>query len=549
MQLPGSSWQVWILDRPDSLAQLLGLLEPHGFSLKLAERSAIDRSAIERSPLDRSALERNGIERKVIAEQNLSQLGLFQDFGPQGTQNDQGAQSYQGLQSYLEVDVPPPETSEQVADVSRLRAWLPHVRAGGDGNHPVLVLVRKEEPGFVDDSSAYEEVVSMLQILHRPGRRGQAVVESKSAERAGVTRFSSEVAHDLNNILTVIRGNCELLERSLGQPDASREALHEINRAEEQAVLLTRQLQAFLTNESPAPQTLDLTKVLADSAGLVRSVLGPEHELILGTTSAEFPVKIVRGQIERVLLNLAANARDAMPCSGRLTLRLSLVENPEVPSARPGTYVLLAVSDSGVGVDESIRDHLFEPFRSTKTLNQGLGLAITHSIIEQAGGCIDCLSEAGTGTTFRIFLPCARDLPKAKRPASDVAATETHTVLLVEDEPLVRNLFRRILQASSYFVLEAASGPEALFLIQQVRMSIDLLITDLSMPHMSGVELAKRLTLEHPETKVLYLSGYGEGALEGPSAAHGGAFLSKPCTADALLDKVRDALRDRVPQG
>src|SRR5262249_15870583 len=268
------------------------------------------------------------------------------------------------------------------------------------------------------------------------------------------------------NILTVIRGNCELLERSLDRPEVSREALHEIHRAEEQAVLLTRELQAFLTNQTPAPQTLDLTKVVADSAGLVRSVLGPVHELVFKRSGGEFAVKIGRGQIERILLNLAANARDAMTRAGRLTVRLSLVENPEVHSARPGTYVLLAVSDTGIGVDESVRAHLFEPFHTTKSkaLNQGLALAIAHNIIPQAGGHIDCLSGVGVGATFRIFLPCARDLPAAKRPISDAAATDTHTVLLVEDEPLVRNLFRRILQASGYFVLEASSGPEALFL-------------------------------------------------------------------------------------
>jgi signal transduction histidine kinase/ActR/RegA family two-component response regulator len=366
-----------------------------------------------------------------------------------------------------------------------------------------------------------------------------------------IGRLAGGVAHDFNNLLTVILGRTDILLHPLKPEDPMRRGIELIQRTAGRAADLTRQLLAFSRKQVLEAAVLDLSAVTTDMKDMLGRLIGEDISLLTTPTPGLGRVKADRGQIEQVVMNLAVNARDAMPQGGRLILETANVELDDEyvrrhVGARPGPHVMLAVSDTGTGIPREIQAQIFEPFFTTKEQGKGtgLGLATVYGIVKQSGGYIEVDSEPGQGTTFRIYLPrleAAVTVDRSVRPAA--AAGGTETILLVEDEEGVRELARDILRASGYTVLEARNGAEALLLFERHQGPLDMLLTDVVMPRMSGRELAERLAPLRPELSVLYMSGYTDDAVirHGVLGA-GTAFLQKPFTPAALVLRVRETL-------
>jgi PAS domain S-box-containing protein len=383
-----------------------------------------------------------------------------------------------------------------------------------------------------------------------------------------VGRLAGGVAHDFNNLLTVILGYTSLLLTRVAPGDPTREALYEVRKAGERAASLTQQLLAFGRKQVLAPALLNVNTLVADLGRMLHRLIGEHIEFVTDLDPGVALVKVDGGQIEQVLMNLAANARDAMPQGGRLTIatrNVELDEPPPVsppdagggyrgvwhPELRPGRYVLLSVRDTGVGMDEETRAHVFEPFFSTKALGKGtgLGLAMVYGVIKQSGGHVEIESAAGEGTTLKIYLPRAVGEPPPAPPDSGRIELPhgLGTILVAEDADDVRTLTRTILESQGYTVLEARDGEEALTIAERQSGTIDLLVTDVIMPRMNGRELAERLVARRPGLRVLYLSGYAEdpGGNRTP-LVEGAAFLGKPFKPVALARKVSETLAQPV---
>lgn len=380
---------------------------------------------------------------------------------------------------------------------------------------------------------------------------------TQSQKMEAIGRLAGGMAHDFNNILMVIIGYSEfLLDRYRDELDPLHKELEQIRRAGERAAALTRQLLAFSRKQVLQPQVLDLNLVVADMVKMLQRLIGEDIDLNIALEPALGHVEADPNQIEQVILNLVVNARAAMPQGGKLTIETANVELDEMyaqwhPEARSGSYVMLAVSDTGYGMDAATKAHLFEPFFTTKAQGQGtgLGLATVYGIVKQSGGDIWVYSEPGKGATFKIYLPRIEESVGA--PQSNPARAELpqgwETILLVEDEDGVRELIRTLLQSSGYTVLAAANGGEALLICEKYSGPIHLLITDVVMPHMSGHELGERLALLRPGLRTLYMSGYTDEVVVhygmlGPSLF----FLQKPFTQADLKHKVRKVLDTNV---
>jgi len=374
----------------------------------------------------------------------------------------------------------------------------------------------------------------------------------QSQKMEAVGQLAGGIAHDFNNLLTAILGSTQLLLHNTPVGDARREDAEEIRHAGLRAAELTRQLLAFSRRQVLAPKVLDVNAVVANMDRMLRRLLGEDVELATSRDPAAGTVNADPGQLEQVLLNLAVNARDAMPGGGRLSIGTTRVtlheEHVERRHRMPaGDYVCLAVADTGVGMDETTQAHLFEPFFTTKEVGKGtgLGLATVYGIVKQSGGYIWVYSEAGHGTTVKIYLPRVPGVAESPVPAPEPQRVRggDETVLLVEDAAPVRTLARRSLEARGYRVLEAADGPSALQLSARHLEGIDILVTDVVMPGMSGRELAERLAPERPSMKVLYTSGYTDDAMVRQGVLSAGvAFLQKPFVPDTLARKVREVL-------
>lgn len=373
-----------------------------------------------------------------------------------------------------------------------------------------------------------------------------------------VGQLAGGVAHDFNNLITVIHGCSDILSARLASDDPMRELLSEINKAGERAAALTHQLLAFSRQQVLQPKVLNLNAVVSNTEKMLRRLLGEDVSLVTNLSPNLGQVKADAGQLEQVLMNLAVNARDAMPRGGRLTIETQQVFLDEsycrgVADLPPGEYVLLAVSDTGCGMDEATRGRIFEPFFTTKGLGKGtgLGLATVHGIVKQSRGHIAVYSEVGHGTAFKVYLP------RVSGPASNARSEllsqtmprGTETVLLVEDEETVRATAGHILRGCGYRVLEASNGKEGLRLSEIEPGPIHLLISDVVMPHMGGRGLAELITAKRPRCRVLFLSGYTDDAVIRHGVLEGEfAFLQKPFTPSGLAQKVRNVL-DVANQG
>jgi nitrogen-specific signal transduction histidine kinase/ActR/RegA family two-component response regulator len=373
-----------------------------------------------------------------------------------------------------------------------------------------------------------------------------------SQKMEAVGQLAAGIAHDFNNLLTAIHGFGELLGGSLPDGDPRRADLGEIMRAADRASELTRQLVAFSRRQILRPRVLDPAEVVEGIAPMLRRLMGEHIALVTHTEPDLGRVMADPSQLEQVLLNLAVNARDAMPEGGELTIETANVESDaEYPGNHaelsPGPYVLLAISDTGEGMDPETKARAFEPFFTTKEPGKGtgLGLATVYGIVKQSLGSIYLSSEPGRGTTFKVYLP--RVAEEATAVAETVtlrpAATGTETILLVEDNAAVRTFARRVLESQGYMVLEAACSAEALPLAASQSGSLDLLVTDVVMPGMQGPQLAQQLRAVRPDMPVLYVSGFTEDSVIAQGIQKREvAFLPKPFTAEALGHAVRDAI-------
>jgi PAS domain S-box-containing protein len=421
-----------------------------------------------------------------------------------------------------------------------------------DGSYRILEAVGRY---LLDDPIVRGVVINARDVTERRALERQ-LLQAQKMEAVG--RLAGGVAHDFNNLLTAILASTDLLLEKLPAYHPAREDALETRKAALRAADLTRQLLAFSRQQVFQSRLLNLNEVVANIVKMLQRLLGEDIDVRTTLAPDLGTVRADPGQLEQVIMNVAINARDAMPDGGKLTIETANVALDDTYVAAhtpvvPGPYVMIAMSDTGVGMDEATRSRMFEPFFTTKPKERGtgLGLATVYGIVKQSGGYIWVYSEPGHGATFKIYLPLVdQAVPAAQTLAADQDSLRgSETVLLCEDEEDVRSLTHRILDAHGYDVLVAAGGEEALELADAWPGAIDLLLTDVVMPRMSGRELAQRLAIKHPGMKVLYLSGYPDESIVRHGVLESGvAFLQKPFTADVLARRVRHVLDAEGPR-
>jgi signal transduction histidine kinase/CheY-like chemotaxis protein len=374
----------------------------------------------------------------------------------------------------------------------------------------------------------------------------------QSQRMEAIGQLAGGVAHDFNNLLTVIKGYSQISLMELKEGDPLKPNMEEIQNAATRAAELTKQLLAFSRRQIMEFKVLDLNTVLRNLNKMLRRLIGEDIELLTFLSGGLGRVKTDSGQIEQVVMNLVVNARDAMRNGGKMTIETANLELDEEyawkhVAVKPGNYVMLSVSDTGEGMSPEVRDRVFEPFFTTKERGKGtgLGLSTVYGIVKQSGGNIWVYSELGKGTTFKIYLPRVdQPLSEERKPLrKEEIPLGNETILLVEDEEGVRKLAVRVLKKQGYRVPIASQGEEALSVCREYKEPIHLLVTDVVMPKMSGRDVARLLEQIHPETKVLYMSGYTDTAIAHYGVLDEGIeYLQKPFTVDALARKVREVL-------
>jgi len=388
-------------------------------------------------------------------------------------------------------------------------------------------------------------------LMDITGRRHLEEQLRQAQKMEAVGMLAGGVAHDFNNLLTIITGYSQLILNNLGPEDSNRHSVEQIMKAGERAAALTKQLLAFSRRQVLQPKVLDLNKLVSSLGAMLQRLIGEDVDLRLVLPPELGRVSADPGQIEQVLMNLVVNARDAMPKGGVLTVETANVQLDTTYAgrhlaAKAGSYILLAVSDTGAGMDAATQARLFEPFFTTKGSGKGtgLGLSTVFGIVKQSGGSVEVYSEPGRGTSVKVYLPRI-DQPVSVE-AEDGAKRVprgSETILLVEDDDMVRTLVRETLQREGYKILDAPGPLEAKRISEQFKPQIQLMITDVVMPKISGRELAEMLTRRRPDMKVLYMSGYTDNAvLNSGILQKEVAFLQKPFTPGALTEKVRDVL-------
>lgn len=398
---------------------------------------------------------------------------------------------------------------------------------------------------LADEHLAYAIARDVTERIKLEGQFRQA------QKMESVGRLAGGVAHDFNNLLSVILGETELALSGLAPDHQLRAGLEEVRNASGSAAGLTRQLLAFSRQEIVQPTVFNLNAVVEETEKMLLRLIGEDINCVVNTAPDAGSVKVDRGQLEQVLINLVVNARDAMPEGGRLTIETANITLDEDYVARrayakPGEYVMLAVSDSGSGMTAEVQQHIFEPFFTTKEAGKGsgLGLATCYGIVKQAGGSIEVYSETGIGTTFKVYLPrVSGDVLPIRDEKKSMRQGGTETILLVEDDTAVRKVAKRILEAKGYHILQAGDADEALRILEREEVHVDLLLTDLVLPGMSGRLLAERALAMRPALRVLYSSGYTNDAiLRNRLIDHRIVMINKPYTSDALTAMVRDVL-------
>ena len=469
---------------------------------------------------------------------------------------NRAAEALYGWQAAELIGRPLPTIGHDVEDHGRLRDRV----LRGESLRGVEVTRRRKDGTSVNISlsvaplhDAAGRVTGMLSLAADVTEMRQLEVQYRQAQKMeAVGRLAGGIAHDFNNLLTAIIGTTALVLEDLGLESRARLDIQEIEKAAKRAAGLTRQLLIFSRQQVLEPRALDLNALVGNLEKMLHRLIGEDIELVTKPAASLGAVRADPGQLEQAIVNLVVNARDAMPQGGRLTIETADVELDRgyvaghVPT-QPGPYVLLAISDTGVGMDGATKARLFEPFFTTKEPGRGtgLGLATVYGIVKQSGGYIWTYSELGHGTTFKIYLPRVAETPEAPEsttsPPTPVRGSET--LLVVEDQEEVRKLTKRVLEARGYTVLAARNGAEALEIVAQHPSKIHLMITDVVMPGMNGRELAQHARARRSYLKVLYVSGYtGEAVLQHRLLEPGVAFLQKPFTPDVLARKTREVL-------
>jgi len=451
------------------------------------------------------------------------------------------------MQPAWEFHATPLDREKYLARVRREGSLINYENRGRRKDGSLIWVI--ENVTLVRDEDGEETLLGTMFDISERRRLEEQLLQSQKMEAVG--RLAGGISHDFNNLLTAVTGYSELLLTELPEGDSRREFADEIRKAGQRAAGLTHQLLAFSRRQVLEPRVLDLNAVIANMEKMLRRVIGEDVELTTALESELWRTRADPGQIEQAILNLVVNARDAMPRGGRLTIETANVSIDvqfarNYESVQPGPHVMVAVSDTGVGMDQELQSRLFEPFFTTKERGKGtgLGLSTTYGIVKQSGGSIWVYSEPGVGTTFKIYLPRSEEPLDAAAPAPAPAPRAgSETVLLVEDEPEVRRLVEKLLRMQGYSVLACAGPAEAIAAAKSASGRLDLLLTDVILPGMNGRELARVLSDVQPGLKVLYMSGYTDAAITQQGILDPGtAFLSKPFNPDALARKVREAL-------
>jgi two-component system cell cycle sensor histidine kinase/response regulator CckA len=496
---------------------------------------------------NRAGEELLGVKREELVGKN------DYDFFPKDQADFFTAKDREVLRGGKVVDIP-----EEPIDTVRGKRWLhtrkiPLLDQGGVPHQLLGISMDITDRKRTDEElrNAHADLERRVEERTAELRRTEEQLR-QSQKLEAIGRLAGGVAHDFNNQLSVVLSYSALLLTELRREDPLREEVEEIKKAGERAADLTRQLLAFSRQQVLSPKIVDLNDIITAMDRMIRRLVGEDVEVRTTAAKGLWKVKVDAGQIEHVLMNLVVNARDAMPEGGTLTIETGNVKLDEAYASEhlgviPGPHVMIAVTDTGVGMDRATQARIFEPFFTTKEPGKGtgLGLSTVLGIVQQSGGSIWMYSEPGKGTTFKAYFPRTSDVAVSVLPAGGVslAPRGTETIMLVEDEPQVRAVARAILTRRGYQVLEARGAEEALMLCERFSGPIHLLVTDVVMPHMSGRQLAERLASLRPETKVLYMSGYTDDTIVHHGVLDAGvAFLQKPLTPESLIRKVREVL-------
>ena len=427
-----------------------------------------------------------------------------------------------------------PDRLQNTIRWSRIVIWAISVVGGAMFYLVLLPLLMQVYRRQVQDEMLRQHAARLQeQVEHRT----QQFMQAQKMQALGL--LAGGIAHDFNNMLTVIFGRAQVLLDRLPKDARARQDADAIGEAAERAATLTRQLLAFSRKQLLERCTLNLNSVIADMAQMLRRLIGENITVVTALAQSAAWVNVDRGQLEQVILNLAVNARDAMPGGGQLTLTTESVDSDGADALPSGRFVALVVSDTGVGMDAATQERIFEPFFTTKPVGAGtgLGLATVYGVVEQHGGHIAVDSAPGRGTTFRVYLPSVDEPAPQAVIALVMPRTGSETILVAEDDPAVRALATDMLREHGYTVLAAADGEEALLVAECHAAPIHLLLTDVMMPRMNGLELARAFGSIRPHARVLYMTGYAE-----MPAAADGIIVQKPFSVFVLMDAVRRAL-------